>query len=110
MEFISLAQILKFFFALLFVLSLMLGLTFVLRTLENKRFKLRSIEKKRLGISETLILDNKRKLLLIHRDDKEHLIMLGPNEETVIESRINEGTKNNIQTSHITNDDISKAA
>jgi flagellar protein FliO/FliZ len=110
MEFISLAQILKFFFALLFVLSLMLGLTFVLKGLENKRFKLRALEKKRLGISEILILDNKRKVVLIHRDEKEHLIMLGPNEETVIESGIKKDINLSTQPSHVTNDDISNAA
>ena len=44
--------------------------------------------KKRLGISQTIGLDAKRRLVLIRRDDKEHLLLLGPDGDLVIENNI----------------------
>jgi flagellar protein FliO/FliZ len=43
---------------------------------------------RRLGVSEVLPLDGKRRLLLIRRDQAEHLVILGPNTETVVETGI----------------------
>lgn len=40
----------------------------------------------RLKIGERLMLDGRRKLLLIEHDDKEHLILLGHQSETLISS------------------------
>ena len=42
----------------------------------------------RLSIVDMLAVDGKRRLLLIRRDDVEHLVMLGPNSETVVERGI----------------------
>jgi flagellar protein FliO/FliZ len=42
----------------------------------------------RLGIVEATALDARRKLVLVRRDDVEHLLLLGPAGETVVESRI----------------------
>jgi len=42
--------------------------------------------RRRLKIVEVLPLDARRKLLIIRKDDKEHLIVLGPTGETVVES------------------------
>lgn len=38
---------------------------------------------KRLAVIETLNLDTKRKLMLIRRDGKEHLLLLGDNDITI---------------------------
>ena len=87
MEIISLAQILRFAFALLFVLALMGGLALVMRKFGD-RHGITPGQKRRLKISEILPLDSKHKAILLKRDNKEHLIILGANSETLIESDI----------------------
>lgn len=39
----------------------------------------------RLKVLETRMIDAKRKLVLIQRDEQEHLLLLSPNSETLIE-------------------------
>lgn len=43
---------------------------------------------KRLTVTEIAALDARRRLVLVKRDQTEHLILLGVNHETVIESGI----------------------
>ena len=43
---------------------------------------------KRVNIVDVTNIDGKRRLILVRRDDTEHLILLGVNGETVIESAI----------------------
>lgn len=43
---------------------------------------------KRVQVVEVTILDGKRRLVLVRRDDKEHLILLGATSEHVIEAGI----------------------
>lgn len=80
---------LKFVFALLFVLGLIAGLAAL-----GKRFGMGHRgptgrgKSKRLRIVETMALDAKRRVILISRDDKEHLILLGNSKENVIEGDI----------------------
>lgn len=80
---------LRFLLALAFVLGLISALTWVAR-----RFGLTShmIPKKsrgtRLAVVETQTIDAKRRLVLIRRDDREHLLLLGPTGEIVVESGI----------------------
>ena len=45
----------------------------------------------RLSIVDMLSVDGKRRLVLLRRDDVEHLVMLGPNTETLIEGGIEAG-------------------
>ena len=42
--------------------------------------------KKRLGIIEIMPLDNRRRLVLVRHDDREHLLLLGQQSECVVES------------------------
>ncbi len=42
--------------------------------------------KRRLAISETLPLDARRRLLIVRCDDREHLIILGAQSETIVDS------------------------
>lgn len=80
---------LTFAAALVFVLALMGLLAFVL-----KRFGpgaaggLISTGKRRLKIIETLPLDARRKAVLLQRDNRQHLVILGPAGETVVETDI----------------------
>ncbi len=83
---------LKFFAALVLVLSLMGGLAYVLKRLgfgQDGMISPRlSKTKKRLKIIEILPLDTKRKALIIERDNTQHLVILGPSGETVLETNI----------------------
>ena len=79
--------------SLAFVLGLLLTLAWVVR-----RFNLAGAlaapgslargKARRLSVVETLSLDTKRRLVLIRRDGAEHLLVLGPAGETVIETGI----------------------
>lgn len=78
----------SFVFALALVLALILGLAWAV-----KRFglggalarNLPSGSGRRLGVVEVLTLDARRKLVLIKRDEQEHLLLLGANNDIVIE-------------------------
>ena len=80
----------RFLFALLLVLGL-IGLLAV----AAKRFGLtpkiiRNPNKKdqRLAVVDMTAIDGKRRLVLVRRDDVEHLILLSPTAETVVEAGI----------------------
>ena len=78
----------SFVLALALVLALILGLAWA-----AKRFglggalarTLPSGSERRLSLVEVLTLDARRKLILIKRDDREHLLLLGVNNDIVIE-------------------------
>ncbi len=84
----------QFGLALLFVLGLILLLAALLRKLGfgARMPGLRSRDR-RLAILESLQIDPKRRLLLIRRDRTEHLLLLGPDHDTVIETvlRVDDG-------------------
>jgi flagellar protein FliO/FliZ len=86
---IALTDYLRFLVALVFVLGLILG-----AALLAKRFGLgnqapmRVRGTKRLAIVESVALDTRHRMMLIRRDDKEHLIVIGGNSELVVESGI----------------------
>jgi len=42
----------------------------------------------RLAIVEVKVIDPRRKLILLRRDQKEHLVLLGPNQDLLIENDI----------------------
>ena len=44
-------------------------------------------QNRRLAVVEVMPLDPKRRLVLVRRDGREHLLLLGTSRETVIESR-----------------------
>ncbi|MHC8509170.1 MAG: flagellar biosynthetic protein FliO [Rhodospirillales bacterium] len=46
---------------------------------------------RRLSVIETLALDPRRRLVLLRRDETEHLVILGPNGETVVERGVGQG-------------------
>lgn len=92
----DLQDYLKFFAALVFVLSLMGGLAFVLKKLGYGQGGMRTPGKKRLKIVEVLPLDARRKAVILERDNTtQHLVLLGPAGETVIETNIKSPTNNN---------------
>ena len=89
-------QILKLFAAMGLVLALMGGLTLALKRLGLSGALPLSQEPKRLKLIEALPLDGSRKLVIIARDDKEHLVILGANGETVVETDIKRSKKGSV--------------
>ena len=76
---------LRFALALILVLGLIALLAWLLR-----RFGMgvKMTKGRRLGIVEVQMLGPRHRLMLIRRDDVEHLVVVGPGSETVIESGI----------------------
>ncbi len=78
----------QFFLALVFVLALIGVLAAVARRMGLGYGSAAKGGRRRLAVSEVVALDAKRKLVLVRRDSMEHLVILGPNSETLIESAI----------------------
>lgn len=76
---------LRFALALILVLGLIALLAWLLR-----RFGMgvKMTKGRRLGISEVQMLGPRHRLMLIRRDDVEHLVIVGPTSETVVEGGI----------------------
>ncbi len=84
-----LPQLLRMIIALGFVLLLMGGLAYLLKRLGlATNASVKSNDKRRLAIIESLPLDPRRRVVIIKCDDKEHLVILGANGETVIDNNI----------------------
>jgi len=81
---------------LVFVVSLMGGLWVILKKLGmNGGFTMQQGKKRRLKIVEILPIDVKHKAVLLRCDDKDHLVILGPNGETVVEQSMPVGEEKN---------------
>ncbi len=79
----------RFFLALVFVLSLIGLLAWLARRLGAfPGIPMRASSARRIRMVESVSLDARRRAVLIQRDDVEHLILLGPTSETVIETGI----------------------
>lgn len=81
---------LRFALALVFVL----GLVGVFATLARRAgfgfpaSALKTGGKRRLSVTEVAQVDGRRRLVLVRRDDVEHLLLISPTRETVIETNI----------------------
>jgi flagellar protein FliO/FliZ len=80
----------QFILALVFVLALIGVLAAVARRMGFGYGPATKGARRRLAVSEVVALDGKRKLVLVRRDSTEHLVILGPNSETLIEGSIAE--------------------
>lgn len=86
---------LRFALALIFVLALIGLLAWLARRMgfgipvQSFRQQKKS---RRLGMVEVMALDGRRRLVLLRRDGVEHLVILGPAGETVIETGIPAGS------------------
>ena len=89
---------LRFFLALVFIL----GLIGVLATLARRAglgFPATAIKpggKRRLSVVEVTAVDGRRRMVLVRRDEVEHLLLISPTSETVIERGITIGNDNHI--------------
>lgn len=78
---------LRFVMALVFVMGLMGGLYLILR-----KFNLGAMPamgaKRRLKVVESLMIDSRHRAVILSHDDKEHLVILSPSGETVVQTSI----------------------
>lgn len=81
-------SLLKMIAALIFVLGLMGGLALIMRQLGLSGRIQTPGKKSRLKIIESLPVDHRRRVAIIQRDDVQHLVIFGPNGETVVETNI----------------------
>ena len=80
---------LRFGLALLFVLGLIGLCAWAARRLGmTPRVSAGSGRAKRLAIVEVAAVDAKRRLVLVRRDDREHLLLLGATQDVVVESGV----------------------
>lgn len=84
---------LRFALALVFVLALIGLLAWLARRLGLgiPGHGIRQQKNRRLGLVEVMALDPRRRLVLVRRDGVEHLLVLGPTGETVVETGIPAG-------------------
>lgn len=80
------SEYLRFVFALAFVLALMGLLALLARRTGLGRMALGS--GRRLALIELRSIDTRHKLALVKCDDREHLIVLGPQGQTVIDTNV----------------------
>lgn len=85
---IDLAQIFRLVLSLIFVVSLMGGLALLLKRLGLSTNGAGHNTQRRLKVVDSLPLDHKRKAVILECDDKQHLVILSPNGETLIDSDI----------------------
>jgi flagellar protein FliO/FliZ len=87
----DLGEYFRFFLALAFVLLLIAGLAALVRR-SGLGGRLAAAPgsggERRLALIEVRPLDAKRKLVLLRRDDREHLVLLGATTDLLIESNI----------------------
>jgi flagellar biogenesis protein FliO len=74
----------KMIIGLVFVLSLMGILALILKLSAKGRAAIGS--QKRIKVTDMHVLDNRRRLVLVQKDQKEHLILLSPEGNLLIES------------------------
>jgi flagellar protein FliO/FliZ len=87
----DLGEYFRFFLALAFVLVLIAGLAALLRRSgfgERLAATPSSAGQRRLSLVEVRPLDAKHKLVLLRRDDREHLVLLGATSDLLIEGDI----------------------
>lgn len=82
------ADYLRFVGALIFVLGLIGAATVAFRRLAAGGAVGALVRARRLGIVETVALDTRHRLVLVRRDDVEHLIVIGQTGQTVVETAI----------------------
>lgn len=84
---------LRFILALIFVIALIGVFAVIFRRLGFgfPSNAIRPSGERRIGVVEVAPLDSRRKLVLVRRDDVEHLLVISPTTEVVIERNIRDG-------------------
>ena len=90
------ALLLKFISAFVFVIALMFLFSWFLKRTGLANSGMVNNSKRRLNVVEFINIDNRRRLVLVRRDDKEHLLLLGSQSETVVKTDIPVNVANDI--------------
>lgn len=84
-------DIVKLFFSLVFVLSLMALLAFVMRYLDApnrfNRIIAQKFPRRRLQVIERHTIDRNNTVVILRCDSREHVVVIGQNAHSVLESR-----------------------
>ena len=80
----------RYFGALSLVLAL-IGLAWVAARKFGLAGIVNAVGARRIGVAESMMLDGRHKLYLIRRDTVEHLLVIGPQGATVVESGVHGG-------------------
>ncbi len=83
----DLLDVFKFIAALVLVLSLIGGCAWTANRLNLFSGLGRRTGTPRLRVRESLILDARHRLMIVSSDDREHVLLLGPSGDLVVESR-----------------------
>ena len=82
-------QYLKYIVGLLIVLGLIALIALLARRLGMvPRVSRDPSSPRRLSVTDVISIDAKRRLVLVKRDDREHLLLLGPERDLVVERNI----------------------
>jgi len=84
----DLMQVLTFIASLIFVISLIVLLSYALRRWAPTLDRFKMSPDRRLNVVESLMVDAKTRVLLIQRDEVQHLVITSPQATTVIENGI----------------------
>lgn len=84
----ELPELVRVIAALAFIIALMGGLSMLLKHFGLVEGRVVRGKEPRLKVLETLPLDGRRRLCLLQCDEKQHLVILGPNGETVLDSDV----------------------
>ncbi|MCM8733854.1 flagellar biosynthetic protein FliO [Azospirillum sp. A1-3] len=88
----DLDQYIRFLMALVFVVALIMIVAWVMRRVGMAGGTVRGrARQRRLSVVEALPIDAKRRLILVRRDDREHLILLSANGDLLVDSAPAEG-------------------
>ncbi|MBO6559967.1 MAG: flagellar biosynthetic protein FliO [Nisaea sp.] len=79
---------LRFFLAFAFTIGLIGAVYWIARRYAGRFGIVRAHTAGRLSLTGQFSLDTRRRLVLVRRDDREHLLLLGPNNDLLIESGI----------------------
>lgn len=78
----------RFIASLVLVLGLMMALLWALRRFGLGGMVARPGSRRRLAVVETMVVDSRRRLVLVRRDETEHLLLVGGTHDLVVEAGI----------------------
>lgn len=84
----EMAEYMRFVFAFAFVIALIGLLAFLAKRYGMGYRHVVGSTRRRLSISEIMPLDSKRRLVLVRRDNREHLLVIGGTHDMVVENDI----------------------
>ncbi|MEO1039357.1 MAG: flagellar biosynthetic protein FliO [Pseudomonadota bacterium] len=80
----------RYFAALLLVLGLLAAFAFILRRFYGQGLLPAGLigpDRRRMRVSETLVIDPRRRVVIVNIDGTEHVLLLGAGQELVLETR-----------------------